>query len=79
MDAQFNSMITNKCAVLISHRLLAVQLTDKVAVFDNGYIAEYGTHAELYAKGGIYTEMFDKQAKFYRDKSSEQDVSDNCE
>ena len=64
---QFNNMITDKCAVLITHRLSAVQLADKVAVFDSGNIAEYGTHKELYAKGGIYTEMFDKQARFYRD------------
>lgn len=46
-----------------------VQLADKVAVFDDGWVAEYGTHAELYAKGGIYTEMFDKQAQFYRDEA----------
>ena len=65
---QFNEMITDKCAVLITHRLSAVQLADKVAVFDDGHVAEYGTHSELYAKGGIYTEMFDKQAKFYRDE-----------
>ena len=45
----------------------AVQLADMVAVFDDGHVAEYGTHAELYAKGGIYTEMFDRQAQFYRD------------
>ena len=44
-----------------------MQLADKVAVFDNGRIKEYGTHAELYAGGGIYKEMFDKQAEFYRD------------
>lgn len=64
---QFNNMITDKCAVLITHRLSAVQLADKVAVFDNGRVVEYGSHQELYAKGGIYTEMFDKQAQFYRD------------
>ena len=65
---QFTKMIKDNCAVLITHRLSAVQLADKVAVFDNGQVAEYGTHEELYAKGGIYTEMFDKQAKFYRDE-----------
>ncbi len=64
---QFHNMITDKCAVLITHRLSAVQLADKVAVFENGSIAEYGTHSELYAEGGIYTEMFNKQAQFYRD------------
>lgn len=76
---QFNNMITDKCAVLITHRLSAVQLADMVAVFDDGHVAEYGTHAELYAKGGIYTEMFDKQARFYRDKPSESDGDEECE
>ena len=64
---QFNNMITDKCALLITHRLSAVQLADKVAVFENGNVVEYGTHKELYEKGGIYTEMFDKQAQFYCD------------
>ena len=64
---QFNEMITGKCAVLITHRLSAVRLADKVAVFDNGSVVEYGAHKELYGKDGIYTEMFDKQAQFYRD------------
>lgn len=65
---QFNHMITDKCAVLITHRLSAVQLADKIAVFENGRVAEYGTHNELYNKNGIYTEMFDKQAAFYRNE-----------
>ena len=63
---QFNSMITDKCAVLITHRLSAVQLADKIAVFSDGNVIEYGTHEELHNKGGLYTEMFDKQAEFYR-------------
>lgn len=61
-------MIKDKCAILITHRLSAVQLADRVAVFDDGQVAEYGTHVELYAKGGIYTDMFDKQAQFYRNE-----------
>ncbi|MCD7747494.1 MAG: ABC transporter ATP-binding protein/permease [Firmicutes bacterium] len=64
---QFHQMTLGKCAVLITHRLSAVQLADKVAVFDDGHVAEYGTHSELYAKGGIYRDMFDKQAEFYRE------------
>lgn len=67
---QFNDMITDKCAVIITHRLSAVQLADKVAVFDDGNVVEYGTHFELYEKSGIYTEMFDKQAQFYRDEKN---------
>lgn len=68
---QFTNIIKDNCAVLITHRLSAVQLADKVAVLEYGQVAEYGTHEELYAKGGIYTEMFDKQAQFYRDAPQE--------
>ncbi|MCD8055978.1 MAG: hypothetical protein LUE25_04595 [Clostridiales bacterium] len=63
----FHEMTSGKCAVLITHRLSAVQLADKVAVLADGHVAEYGTHSELYAMGGIYTDMFDKQAEFYRE------------
>lgn len=57
--------------MMITHRLSAVQLVDRVAVFDDGHVVEYGTHRELYDRKGIYTEMFDKQAKFYRDGEEE--------
>ena len=64
---QFHSMIKDKIAIFVTHRLSAVQLADRVAVFDRGQIIEYGTHSELYLKGGIYAKMFDKQAQFYRE------------
>jgi ATP-binding cassette subfamily B protein/ATP-binding cassette subfamily C protein len=68
---QFNNMITDKCAILITHRLAGVQLADKVAVFDDGKVIEYGTHNELYKSGKLYTDMFDMQAQFYREKDNE--------
>lgn len=44
----------------------AVQLADKVAVFNDGELVELGTHEELYSLAGIYRDMFDKQSEFYR-------------
>lgn len=70
---QFSNMITDKCAIFITHRLSAAWLAHKVAVFRDGRVVEYGTHKELYESGGLYTEMFDKQARFYRDEP------DKCE
>jgi ABC-type multidrug transport system fused ATPase/permease subunit len=51
---QFNEMTADKSAVLITHRLSAVQLADKVAVFNKGELIEYGTHRQLYEKT-VYT------------------------
>ena len=70
----FESLTKDKNVIYITHRLAAVNLVDKIIVFNNdGAVAECGTHKELYAKGGIYTEMFDKQAQFYRDALKEQE------
>lgn len=74
--ARFHETIHDKCAIVITHRLSAVQLSDKVAVFDEGHVAEYGTHLELYSKGGMYTEMFNIQAEFYRDEPHENTEGD---
>lgn len=62
----FNKLIKNKAAVLITHRLSAVQLADEIVVFDKGKLVEQGTHNDLYGLNGIYAKMFDKQAEFYR-------------
>lgn len=69
-------MVSDKCTIFITHRLYAVQHANKVAVFDNGQVVEYGTHKELYKKGGIYTEMFNTQAQFYRDEPKSETPAD---
>ena len=65
---QFNSLVGGKSAFYISHRLSSCRFCDRIAVFSDGHIAEYGTHAELEKiEGGIYAEMFEAQAKYYKD------------
>ncbi len=55
----------DKTAVLITHRLEAVQLADKIAVIDQGKIVEYGTHKELLEQKGKYYSMFCSQKELY--------------
>lgn len=63
---QFEEMVRGKTAIYISHRLSSCQFCDKIAVFSDGSVAEYGTHDELVNKqGGIYAEMFAAQAQYY--------------
>ena len=61
----FNELVDGKTAIYISHRLSSSKFCDKIAVFENGSIIEYGTHDELISKLGKYAQLFEMQAKFY--------------
>lgn len=63
---RFQEIVEGKCAVYISHRLSSTRFTDKIAVFHQGRVAEYGTHRELMEqKDGIYAALFRMQAQYY--------------
>ncbi len=63
---QFDTLIGGKTAIYISHRLSSCKFCDKIAVFADNTIKEYGTHEELAnMPDGIYAEMFKAQARYY--------------
>ena len=66
--SRFNTTLAGgKTAIYISHRLSSCKFCDKIAVFSDKSIAEYGSHAQLMKiKDGIYRNMFETQAKQYR-------------
>ena len=65
---RFNTTLAGgKTAVYISHRLSSCKFCDKIAVFSEGTIKEYGNHDELMKlKNGVYQQMFTTQAKQYK-------------
>lgn len=52
--------------LLVTHRFSTVASADLVVVLRDGRVAEVGTHAELYAAGSHYAELYDLQARGYR-------------
>ncbi|MBR6557483.1 MAG: ABC transporter ATP-binding protein [Clostridia bacterium] len=54
-----------KTVIFISHRLSSATMADRVYLFENGCVAESGTHGELLELNGKYAEMWHKQADAY--------------
>jgi ATP-binding cassette, subfamily B, multidrug efflux pump len=48
----------NLTMLVVAHRLSTIQHADKIIVIHKGHIREIGTHAELLAKGGIYSRLY---------------------
>ncbi|MFJ8853695.1 peptidase domain-containing ABC transporter [Streptomyces sp. NPDC102437] len=44
--------------VIIAHRLATIRSADRIYVFDNGRVAEHGTHEELLAGGSVYFDLY---------------------
>lgn len=64
--AKFNTLIQDRTAVYISHRLSSCRFCDRIAVFHEGSVVQFGTHEELLAdKNGQYNQLWNAQAQYY--------------
>ncbi len=54
-------VMTGRTAVLISHRVAAIKDADQIVVLDQGKIVARGTHEELLAAGGTYSDLYRTQ------------------
>lgn len=61
----FHEMVKEKTSIYISHRMSSCRFCDDIVVFDDGKIVERGSHEELLAKEGQYSQMWNAQAKYY--------------
>ena len=53
--------LTDRTAILISHRVSTVKLADQILVLEDGQIVERGTHLDLLEAGGHYADLYEKQ------------------
>ncbi len=54
-------VMQRRTTIFISHRVSTVRNADRIAVLHSGRIVEYGTHDELLARDGYYTDLYNKQ------------------
>lgn len=68
----YSTLLKNKTALFISHRLASTRFCDTILFLENGKIKECGTHDELIALGGSYAHMFEVQSQYYQE--TEEDI-----
>ena len=61
----FDRLVNGKTAIYISHRMSSCRFCDDIMVFDDGRIAERGSHESLLAAKGLYSQLWNAQAKYY--------------
>ncbi len=62
-------LIEERTSILIAHRLSTVLSADEIMVVKDGMIVEKGSHEELVAMNGVYTELYEKQFKRFDRKN----------
>jgi len=56
-------ILSGKTAVIVSQRISMARRCHRIAVLQDGLVAEYGTHAELVARGGFYARLHAQQTE----------------
>ncbi|MBQ1510008.1 MAG: ABC transporter ATP-binding protein, partial [Selenomonadaceae bacterium] len=58
VQAALDKLMLGRTSFVISHRLSTIFEADQIYVIDGGRIREHGTHEELLAKGGLYSNLY---------------------
>jgi ATP-binding cassette subfamily B protein len=61
VHAALQTALKGRTSIVIAHRLSTVRDADQVLVLEKGSIVERGTHDELVAKGGLYSDLYNRQ------------------
>jgi ATP-binding cassette subfamily B protein len=61
VHAALQTALKGRTSIVIAHRLSTVRDADQILVLEKGAIVERGTHEELVVKGGLYSELYNRQ------------------
>ena len=63
---KFDLLVKDRAAIYISHRMSSCRFCDQILVFEHGRVTQKGSHEELMKEKGLYEELWNAQAQYYR-------------
>lgn len=63
VQAALDHLMVGRTSFVIAHRLSTIFHADQIFVIDDGHVREHGTHEELLAMGGLYSNLYNIQFK----------------
>ena len=61
VQAALDKLMIGRTSFVIAHRLSTIFDADQIFVIENGHVHEHGTHQELLAMGGLYSNLYNIQ------------------
>ena len=63
LQRALDRLLERRTALVIAHRLATIETSDRILVMRKGRLIEQGTHEELRALGGLYSQLADLQER----------------
>jgi ATP-binding cassette subfamily B protein len=75
VQAALDEAAKGRTTLMVAHRLSTVAGADEILVLNEGNIAERGTHQQLLDRGGLYADLWSRQARTYDGADREEAVA----
>ncbi|SPO25786.1 related to ATM1 - Mitochondrial inner membrane ABC transporter involved in the maturation of cytosolic iron-sulfur (Fe/S) cluster-containing proteins [Ustilago trichophora] len=70
LQSALNNLMQGRSSLTIAHRLSTIINCDTIIVMDAGRVVEIGSHADLIAKAGLYSKMWEQQIKTQKEQEA---------
>ncbi|WP_162085189.1 ABC transporter ATP-binding protein [Sulfuriferula nivalis] len=74
IQAALENLVRGRTTIAVAHRLSTLRHANRLVVMDKGHIVEVGNHDDLLARNGMYTQLYEAQARQIDTEEGDEDA-----